>query len=150
MCHRLRARGRLTSVGRLAVRGGLGLLAVALLLGGRAPAAAAPPPDAWLEGYAAAVLERDLGLTVPSLRASNGVLTISASDLSPAMRSRVLSALTTIRGVTRVEIVEGPTPPPAAEATTALQVLSEWQTGLLPGGTLFRPLIADPRWPHFG
>jgi hypothetical protein len=149
MCHRLRARGRLTSVGRLAVRGGLGLLAVALLLGGPAPAAAAPPPDAWLEGYAAAVLERDLGLTVPSLRASNGVLTISASDLSPAMRSRVLSALTTIRGVTRVELVEGPTPPPAAEATTALQVLSEWQTGLLPGGTLFRPLIADPRWPHF-
>ncbi len=29
------------------------------------------------------------------------------------------------------------------------QVLAEWQTGLLPGGTLFRPLIADPRWPHF-
>ena len=143
------ARIPLARVVRILRRSGLGLLAVALLLGGPGPVAAASPSDAWLEGYAAAVLERDLGLTVPSLRAANGVLTLSASDLSPAMRARVLSALTTIRGVTRVEIVEGPTPPPAPETTTALQVLAEWQTGLLPGGTLFRPLIADPRWPHF-
>jgi hypothetical protein len=139
----------LASAERRAARGGLGLIAALLLLGASASAAAAPPADAWLEGYAAAVLERDLGLTVPSLRASNGVLTISASDLSPAMRPRVLSALGTIRGVTRVEIVEGPTPPRPAEPATAPPVLSEWQTGLLPGGTLFRPLIADPRWPHF-
>jgi hypothetical protein len=113
-------------------------------------AAAAAPPDAWLEGYAAAVLERDLGLTVPSLRASQGILTLSAAELAAADRPRVLAALRAIRGVTRVEIVEGPPPSPRAEGPAdPPRVLAEWQIGLLPGGTLFRPLIADPRWPHF-
>ncbi len=138
-----------TTVDRARRRGAglLGLLAVLALAG---PAVAAPPPDAWLEGYAAAVLERDLGLAVPSLRATQGVITLSAADLSVADRGRVLSALRTIRGVTRVEIVEGPSPAPRAEGPgEPLRVLAEWQTGLLPGGTLFRPLIADPRWPHF-
>jgi hypothetical protein len=124
--------------------------ALLALLALAAPVGAAPPPDAWLEGYAAAVLERDLGLTVPSLRASEGVLTLSAAELVDVDRTRVLSALRAIRGVTRVEIVEGPPPAPRAGAPSGPpQVLAEWQTGLLPGGTLFRPLIADPRWPHF-
>ncbi|HEY7492030.1 MAG TPA: DUF1207 domain-containing protein, partial [Candidatus Tectomicrobia bacterium] len=26
---------------------------------------------------------------------------------------------------------------------------ADWHTGFLPGGLLFTPLIADPRWPHF-
>jgi hypothetical protein len=38
---------------------------------------------------------------------------------------------------------EEPTP------TTAPKVIKELQVGLMPGGQLFRPLIADPRWPHF-
>lgn len=126
------------------------LAALLALLTLTSSAAAAPPPDAWLEGYAAAVLERDLGLAVPSLRASGGVLTLSAVELGAADRGRVLAALRAIRGVTRVEIVEGPPPAPPAESPgTPLRVLADWQTGLLPGGTLFRPLIADPRWPHF-
>ncbi len=132
------------------MRRGALVLALAALGVFAAPAGAAPPPDAWLEGYAAAVLERDLGLAVPSLRATGGVITLSAAELVAADRARVLSALRAIRGVTRVEIVEGPPPAPAAETPSApLRVLAEWQTGLLPGGTLFRPLIADPRWPHF-
>jgi uncharacterized protein DUF1207 len=128
---------------------GLRALAFLGLLLAAAPVAAAPA-DAWLEGYAAAVLERDLGLAAPSLRASQGVLRLSAMDLGAADRARVLAALHAIRGVTRVEIVERP--PAAARAETPApppRVLAEWQTGLLPGGTLFRPLIADPRWPHF-
>ena len=121
----------------------LALLALA------APAAAAPP-DAWLEGYAAAVLERDLGLTVPSLHATQGVITLSGADLVSADRGRVLSALRAIRGVTRVEIVEGPPPAPRTEAPSGPpRGPAEWQIGLLPGGTLVQPLIADPRWPHF-
>src|SRR5919204_5748308 len=126
------------------------VLVLHAVLGGAGMAAAAPPANAWLEGYAAAVLERELGLTVPSLRANEGVITLSASDLGGVDRPRVLSLLRTLRGVTRVEIVEGP--PPAAPTPAPAEpprVLAEWQTGLLPGGTLFRPLIADPRWPHF-
>jgi hypothetical protein len=126
------------------------VLALLAVLGVAGSVAAAPPANAWLEGYAAAVLERELGLTVPSLRATEGVITLSASDLGGVDRMRVFSALRALRGVTRVEIVEGP--PPAAPAATPAappRVLAEWQTGAMPGGTLFRPLIADPRWPHF-
>jgi hypothetical protein len=129
-------------------RGALVLaLFVALVL---PPAAdAAPPSDAWLEGYATAILEREVRLTVPSLRATQGVITLTASDVPPADRARVVVALQAIRGVTRVEIVGGPPPAPRQGEGDPPRVLAEWQTGLLPGGTLFRRLIADPRWPHF-
>lgn len=113
-------------------------------------ASAAPPPDAWLEGYAAAVLEREVRLHVPSLRATQGVITLTEADVPPAQREHVLTVLRSIRGVTRVEMVGGPPPAPRESAPAgAPVVLREWQTGGLPGGTLFRPLIADPRWPHF-
>jgi hypothetical protein len=125
------------------------VLALLVRLAAPAVADAAPPPDAWLEGYAAAVLERDLGLIVPSLRAARGVLTLSADDVPPADRPRVVALLQAIRGVTRVEVVGDPPAPRPVSPAPPPGVLAEWQTGLLPGGTLFRPLIADPRWPHF-
>jgi hypothetical protein len=118
------------------------------------PAGASPPTDTWLEGYAAAVLERDLGLTVPSLRARGGVLTLSAAEVPAGDRARVLSALGGIRGVTAVDIV-AEAPPAAPVATAGVtpggpgEIPVDQHSGLLPGGTLFRPLIADPRWPHF-
>ena len=133
------------------MRPGARVLALVLgLIASPAVVLAAPPSDAWLEGYAAAVLEREVRLTIPSLRATQGVITMTASDVPVAEQARVLEALRSIRGVTRVEIVGGP-PPAAREAAPAGQphVLMDLHTGVLPGGTLFRPLIADPRWPHF-
>jgi len=127
------------------------ILALLALLTMAPPVAAepsAPASDAWLEGYAAAVLERDIGIVVPSLRATNGVLTLNAADLVGISRARVLSALRTIRGVEEVQILEPPPPAPRPDFPNDARSAG-WLTGLLPGGTLFRPLIADPRWPHF-
>jgi hypothetical protein len=117
------------------------------------PAAALASEDAFVAGYAAAILEREFTLTVPSLRVENGVIRVEASDLGDADRARVRAALQAIPGAARVEILEPGAPPPVVAEPTAppptIRVLSEWQTGLLPGGSLFKPLIADPRWPHF-
>ena len=132
------------------------LTSLGLLLVLASPAAAAlASEDAFVAGYAAAVLEREFKLTAPSLRVENGVISVQAADLAGADRARVVAALQAIRGVARVEVLEpGMTPsaPPASEPTAPtppLRVLAEWQSGLLPGGSLFKPLIADPRWPHF-
>jgi hypothetical protein len=141
---------------RAARRAAIALCALALLAW---PGAAAPASeDAFVAGYAAAILEREFKLRAPSLRVENGVISVEATDLAGVDRERVRAALQAIRGAARVEILEPGAPPPvpppvAAEppagTTPPLRVLSEWQTGLLPGGSLFKPLIADPRWPHF-
>jgi hypothetical protein len=144
------------------VRRTLAALAILLALAAARPVVAAPPSDSWLEGYATAVLERELRVSAASLRVRGGVLTVSPADLGAADRERVLALLKGIRGVSRVEITPSvavsasaqvPAPAPAdpapETASTPPRVLADWQTGLLPGGTLFKPLVADPRWPHF-
>ena len=116
---------------------------------------ALPGDDAYVEGYAAALLEREFSITAPSLRVQNGVIIIGAADLAGADRARVVSALSRIRGAVRVDVVEAgaPAPPvptkPAPDAPKP-KVLDVVESGWFPGGTLFDPLIADPRWPHFG
>src|SRR5207253_2243986 len=115
-------------------------------------ALAAPTDDSFIAGYAAAVLERELSLTAPSLRVHNGVITLAASDLAAADRARAGTQPEPIRGWTRVVVLEPGVQPPAPAASAAPEpprVLAEWQTGVFPGGVLFKPLVADPRWPHF-
>ena len=129
-------------------------------------AVAAPSEDSFIAGYAAAVLEREFSLTAQTLRVQDGVITLSAADLGAADRARVVAQLEKIRGVKRVVVLEpGVAPPPGVAplpgvsppassvtppgAAEPLQIVSEWQVGVLPGGVLFKPLVADPRWPHF-
>lgn len=108
----------------------LGCLATAAA----APAAAPPPPaDSWLEGYAAAVLKNRFNVIAPSLHVIRGTITLAATDLGTADPESVRAALLEIPGAKDVKLLARATP------------RSEW----LPNGTLFRPLIADPRWPHF-
>ena len=38
---------------------------------------------------------------------------------------------------------------PKERDTPEVKVLEDLRLGILPGGLAFRPLIADPRWPHF-
>lgn len=135
-------------------------LAVALVcVAASASAVAAPGTDGFIEGYAAALLERDFQLTASSLRVQNGIVMLSATDLVGRDRGQIIAALSRIRGTVRVEIVDAatgavaPPAPPSAAATGPAprpKVLKELETGFLPGGELlFKPLIADPRWPHF-
>jgi Protein of unknown function (DUF1207) len=131
------------------------------------PASAAPPDDAYVAGYAAAVLEREFNLPAPSLRVRGGALTVAESDLAGADRALVVTTLSRIPGVNQVEVLTAPALAPSSSAGTRGSVRGdvpegipasdearprttpEYQIGWLPGGILFKPLIADPRWPHF-
>jgi hypothetical protein len=133
------------------------VLALALL-GPVASAVAAPASgDAFLEGYAAAVLQREFGMTSAVVRVTGGIVSIRTGDLEGVDRERVLAALSGVPGVVAVQVVDTPTPVPGGPATSA-QAVAEGRapegeklaTGFLKGGRLFDPLIADPRWPHFG
>ena len=63
------------------------------------PASAAPPDDAYVAGYAAAVLAREFNLPAPSLRVRGGALTVAESDLASADRARVVTTLSRVPGV---------------------------------------------------
>jgi Protein of unknown function (DUF1207) len=128
-------------------------LAVVLTLAAASGVVAAPADDGYIEGYAAAVLQREFFLAAPSLRVRHGVITIDAADLASVDQAAVVAQLERIPGVARVELrpagappLAAPSPLPPAETS---RIPGEWQVGLLPGGVLFKPLIADPRWPHF-
>lgn len=139
-------------------RGPLPWVLALALLGPVAPAVAAPASgDAFLEGYAAAVLQREFGMTSAVVRVTRGIVSIRTGDLEGVDRERVLAALSGVPGVVAVQVVDTPTPVPGGPATSA-QAAAEGRapegeklaTGFLKGGRLFDPLIADPRWPHFG
>jgi len=87
------------------VRRALAGLAILLALGAARPAVAAPPSDSWLEGYAAAVLERELSVSAASLRVRGGVLTVSADDVAVADARRAPGDLEARAGVLTVQPV---------------------------------------------
>ena len=135
-----------------------GLLFVALLVPAPPAAGAPPADDGFIAGYATAVLERELKATPRSLAVSGGVVTLAEEDLAGAERARVVEALSSVRGVREVRIVAAA---PAAAGPTAAAAMADallaaapskpaaLDTGFLPPGHLFDPLLADPRWPHF-
>lgn len=117
-----------------------------------AAASEAAVSDAYIEGYAAALLEAKFGVSAGSLRVRDAVITLRPSDLAGADREQIVAALQRIRGVARVDVTEpppAPDRPPAAEDATQPRPAPAWRTGPMPGGLLFAPLLADPRWPHF-
>lgn len=115
------------------------------------PASAAIGDDGYIAGYAAAVLEREFRRSAPSLRVEHGIITLDPADLQGVDRAAVVEALARIRGVVRVTVLEaGASAPQPAAPTAAPPKVVDLATGIFPGGEhLFKPLIADPRWPHF-
>lgn len=127
------------------------LLALALLC--LAPLAALGADDAYTAGYVAAVLEREFNINPRSLKVKDGIVTLDASDLPRADRPKIVTALSAVLGVTRVELLEAGQPAPTGPAVAApaapAAAAAPPAEGFLPTGHLFRALIADPRWPHF-
>jgi hypothetical protein len=127
------------------------LLALALLC--FAPLTALGADDAYTTGYVAAVLERQFNINPRSLKVKDGIVTIDAADLPRADRSKIVTTLSAVQGVTRVELLAAgqpaPTGPAVAVRATPAAALEGPAVGFLPTGHLFRALIADPRWPHF-
>jgi hypothetical protein len=131
-------------------RRSISLLVVTVWLGTVTGAQAAPEPDdAYVAGYAGAVLEREFKVSRRAVTVENGVLTLDGAQLAGADRVRILTTLAALPGVSRVEVREPSAVPVVAGPEPAVPDLSALPTGLLPVGHLFQPLLADPRWPHF-
>lgn len=127
------------------------------------PAASASPDDGFLRGYATAVLSETFGAAAPKIRVTNGVITVTGA--SDADRARISTVLARVPDAVRIEFEEAapsamaaaPVPPIPASGATAPSSPSappvvwapEIDTGFLPSGLVFDPLLADPRWPHF-
>lgn len=88
--------------------------------------------DAYIRGYAEALLEKEFALRGAELRVSNGVVVVRGDIPDP---EPVMTALSKIDGVREVRFEEGPS------------TSSGWE--FFPDWRLFKPLLADPRWPHF-
>lgn len=128
-----RAIGPIRPIGPIRRIASLALLST-LLLAPASPAPAAPMNDDEIRGYAAAILEREFNVRGESVLVQDGVVRIRA-DLPESDREKLTRALEQLDGVERVEIQEADTRP----------VGVAW----LPLHSQFKPLLADPRWPHF-
>ena len=127
------------------VRSGLrsGLLVAALFLPEVVSAS-----DEFIAGYASAILEHEFSITDATIQVHNGAIVVTTKTLGNVDRGKLLTALQQIPGVSDVEIhVADPSSTSVAEGVqvTIPEEHSKW----LPRGTLFAPLHADPRWPHF-
>jgi len=117
---------------------------------------ATPIDDAYLEGYAAGMLKRDFDADFSGIKVRRGVMKVPVGGLSAGDRIAALQMLATIPGVFEVKPVDV-APDPMVEGSAAGDGLRmtktvdaiTYETGSLPIGHLFKPLLADPRWPHF-
>ncbi|HEX8751013.1 MAG TPA: DUF1207 domain-containing protein [Nitrospira sp.] len=105
--------------------------------------------DEFIAGYASAILEHEFSVTDATVEVHDGAIVVTTKTLGNVDRGKVLAALKAIPEVSDVEIhIADPSstsPTEGAARATIPALHSKW----LPRGTLFAPLHADPRWPHF-
>ena len=132
------------------------LAALALLFvlpGGSVAAAPEPRLDAFLAGYATAVLAREFDV-VANITVVSGTVQIEATPIGFVDRKRFEQVLTEVEGVQSFEWIgvrETPRAQGAAAAPgdSSAQPMTPREIVFLPDRRLFAPLLADPRWPHF-
>ena len=113
--------------------------------------------DDFIRGYASAVLQREFRLENFSLNVTGEAVTVRSGELTEADHGKVLAVLSSIDGVKQVAILDSrgvevaTSSPQASETRRAIRQIPvrEYEFGLLPGGNLFEPPVADPRWPRF-
>ena len=107
--------------------------------------------DAYIAGYAAAVLEHEFNVPGAVLQVQQGIVIVTADSLGNVDQKKVIATLEKIPGVVRAEIQEGtlpPVPPVPLQAAVQKEVPKP-ESKFLPRGLLVAPFHADPRWPHF-
>jgi hypothetical protein len=108
--------------------------------------------DAYIAGYAGAVLEHEFNVSGAILQVQKGVVIVTADSLGNVDKKKVIATLEKIPGVVRAEIQEGTTLPPVLPVPSEAAVQKELpkpESTFLPRGLLVAPFHADPRWPHF-
>ncbi|MGH7798700.1 MAG: DUF1207 domain-containing protein [Candidatus Binatia bacterium] len=114
--------------------------------------------DDFIQGYASAVLEREFRIKNFALNVAGEAVRLAAGDLAGADHDEVIAALSSIQGVKKVEIIDSrgvvvassrPQEPGTPGPSRPQPVKPDYELGFLPGGNLFEPLVADPRWPRF-
>jgi hypothetical protein len=118
--------------------------------------AAVRDDEAFIVGYATAVLEREFGVDAPEVSLTDGVITVRGGGIRAVDPAEVRSALLEIEGIREVTLLgedearAGGSPdaddPAGPEETAAAEKRS---VEIFPRPELFDPLLADPRWPHF-
>lgn len=114
------------------------------------PVAVSPENDAFLTGYAASILERDLQWERGSylLKVVEGVARITLFTEDPVRREAASTRLRELDGIRDVVV----------EVKVADERKPGWVSRLLgvtgevdglPAGDVFQPLLADPKQPHF-
>lgn len=98
--------------------------------------------DDFIKGYATAILDREFAVSQAQVESKDGVLTVQASDLAGREKDKVIAALSRIKGVREVRIVEVPDSGERPKLTA-----EGWQA--FPEGRVVPPFMADPRAPHF-
>ena len=126
------------------------MLLVFLVTVGSSPGDGEQEDDAFIAGYATAILERELSLPKVGVEVKAGIVSVREKDLGEVPKEKVQSVLSRIQGVREVRFVAstpgdaGGSPEPRSVPVTGGGV------SLFPDERLFLPLLADPRWPHFG
>lgn len=125
------------------------------------PANADTPNDAYITGYATALLEHKFQVPNASIQVQNGVIRVRAADLPGVNQQQLVKSLSEIPGVVQVElhkqgqVLSSASPDRRVPSTlqhqgSALEnSTTPTETSFLPQGYLFDQLSADPRWPHF-
>ncbi|MCF8130137.1 MAG: DUF1207 domain-containing protein [Deltaproteobacteria bacterium] len=114
---------------------------------------AARATDEFIQGYATAVVAMSYPAGVQSIRVNEGMVFLTASSLSNEDKRALREALREVEGVSRVVFVQPESGSHGVTLSSEVKLkdgyLDEYLPVFLPETQLFRPLIADPRWPNF-